>query len=348
MWALTNQTPFAAERAFVRDRDGAEIWLVAIRGTFKITPSGEVSIAEEQLPVVMAPKYEGDPSSTPLLYESDLVRTKTATDVIVLGSAHAPAGTSVEQLTVRLQVGPVDKQVVVRGNNVIREGTFGTRQASKPERFERLPISYARAYGGAQPAEDGKPPIWERRNPIGVGFDSRVGQDLPGQHYPTEQVAPGRALTPASFGPIPASWEPRVGYAGTYDDAWKQERQPLVPSDFDDRHFQCAPSDQQVPGFLRGGEEVTLTHFTPNSELRFTLPRHSFGFRTRIAGAVTHHRANLHTVIIEPDAQRLTVVWHSSLLCHHTLYTLRETTVFEKRRLERSAALAVAGEEEGK
>jgi hypothetical protein len=346
MWALTNQTPFAAERAFVRDRDGAEIWLIAIRGTFKLMRDGQVSIAEEQAPVVMAPKYEGDPSSTPLLHESDLVRTKLATDVIVLGSACAPVGKMVEQLTVRLQLGPIDKQIVVRGTTVIREGTFGTRQSSTPELFERLPISYSRAYGGVGPEQEGKAPRWERRNPIGVGMDIRVGQALPSQHYPPEQPSPGRAITPASFGPIPASWEPRVSFAGTYDDRWKRERQPLVPSDFDDRYFQSAPADQQVPGFLRGGEEVTLTHFTPGGILRFALPRHSFGFRTRIAGATTHHRASLHTVIIEPDERRLTMVWHTSLPCHHTLYTLKETTVFEKRRLERSMAHAGVGEED--
>lgn len=345
MWALSNQTPFAAERAFVRDHDGAEIWLVAIRATFTLGDDGQVSIAEEQSPVVMVPQYEGDPSTTPLRHESDLVRMKMATDVIVLGSAHAPAGTTVEQLAVRLQVGPIDKQVVLRGDTLVREGTFGARQASMPQRFERLPISYARAYGGIEPAQDGKTPHWERRNPIGVGVDSRVGQALPGQHYPSEQPSPGRPITPASFGPIPASWEPRVSFAGTYDDRWKRERQPLVPSDFDDRYFQCTPTDQQVPGYLRGGEEVTLTHFTPSGILRFALPRHSFGFRTRIAGATTHHRANLHTVIIEPDERRLTMVWHTSLPCHHTLYTLKETTVFEKRRLERSPALAGSAEE---
>ncbi len=37
---LNNKTPFAAERSWVRDRNGAEVWLVAVKGTFNILPDG--------------------------------------------------------------------------------------------------------------------------------------------------------------------------------------------------------------------------------------------------------------------------------------------------------------------
>jgi hypothetical protein len=46
-----------------------------------------------------------------------------------------------------------------------------------------------------------------------------------------------------------------------------------------------------------------------------------------------HHSPNLHTVIIEPDEQRLIMVWNIALPCHHTLYTLEKTIVFEKEQL---------------
>jgi len=45
MWQIDNRTPFAAERAWVRDRNGAEIWLVAVRCAFDIAPDGATRIS---------------------------------------------------------------------------------------------------------------------------------------------------------------------------------------------------------------------------------------------------------------------------------------------------------------
>jgi hypothetical protein len=106
-----------------------------------------------------------------------------------------------------------------------------------------------------------------------------------------------------------------------------------VPHDFQDAFFRCAPADQQAPGFLRGGEEVVLHNLTPEGLVRFALPRVALGFRTRVGGGTTHHRGDLHTLVIEPEARRFMMVWQTALPCHHTLYTLRETVVVEKERV---------------
>ncbi len=115
------------------------------------------------------------------------------------------------------------------------------------------------------------------------------------------------------------------------------EAQPLVAADFSDDYFRCAPKDQQINGFLKGGEEVVLENLTASGELRFRLPRITLGFSTRVAGGVTHHSGRVYSVIIEPDECRLIMVWQSALPCHHTLYTLKETVVFEKQRVSPSA-----------
>ena len=80
MWRIDNRTPFAAERAWVRDRDGSEIWLVAVKATFDIRPDGTTAIAEEQPPVLRVPEYHGEPGKSSIKYESDLVLTKQTTD----------------------------------------------------------------------------------------------------------------------------------------------------------------------------------------------------------------------------------------------------------------------------
>jgi hypothetical protein len=122
--------------------------------------------------------------------------------------------------------------------------------------------------------------------------------------------------------------------AGTYDDKWAKERQPLLALDFDERFYQCAPPDQQTKGFLVGGELIELINMTPSGRLSFRLPRVTFGFKTDFEdGTSMSHRANLHTVIVEPDVPRIMVVWHTQLPCHHKVLKLKTTNVTLKRRV---------------
>ena len=57
MWQVTNRTPFAAQGYFVRDREGVEQWVVAIRALFKIRADRLTEIAETQQAVRLAPEY---------------------------------------------------------------------------------------------------------------------------------------------------------------------------------------------------------------------------------------------------------------------------------------------------
>lgn len=336
MWAVNNRTRFKAARAFARDASGAELWLVAVRATFTVGPDGSVAVADAQEDVCEVPAYEGDPGQSSLRAESDLVRTKPGTDVLVRGQAYAPGGRPATSVDVRLTVGSASKRLRVVGDRVWEGGSWlRSVRPSAPEPFLHMPIRYERAWGGERP--DG---TRDASNPVGVGILPSPGAPLPNVEYPEQPVAsPGKGGRAAGFGPIPAAWEPRLTLAGTYDDAWARERRPLVPRDFQDAHFRCAPFDQQVGGYLRGGEEVTLENLTPEGRLSFRLPRVHLGFATSIDGGVTHHGGHLHTVAIEPDARRLVMVWHTALPCHHTLYTLRETVVVDKQRL----ALGVPG-----
>ena len=84
MWGLKNHSPFSAERTWVRDKNGAEIWLVAVKGTFVIRPDGTTEIAEEQVPVTRFPVFQGEPGKSSLLYECDLIHAKPTTDAEVL------------------------------------------------------------------------------------------------------------------------------------------------------------------------------------------------------------------------------------------------------------------------
>jgi hypothetical protein len=60
MWMLDNQTPYGAERNWIRDKNGAHLWIVAVKATFDIGPGGALKLADEQKPPLLAPEYFGE------------------------------------------------------------------------------------------------------------------------------------------------------------------------------------------------------------------------------------------------------------------------------------------------
>lgn len=330
MWQLDNRTPFAAERGWVRDRDGAEVWLVAVKATFDVGADGRIAVAQEQPPVLHLPEHHGEPGHSSVKYEADLVLTKKTTDIVVVGHAHAPAGTAVEHIDAGFRVGPVQKIVRVFGDR--RWGLFGPGPA---EPFQRMPIVYERAYGGVDAASRTPERDWDWRNPVGVGHSVSWGQaqgtPLPNIEHPAQLVkSRSDRPAPAGLGAIASHWQPRAGYAGTYDEAWQRTRAPLLAADMDERWYQCAPADQQSPSFLRGGEDALLLNLSPlASQLRFRLPKLYLGFETRFydGSREIHRSRQLHTVILEPDAPRVSLVWHSALPCHFKVHKLDRTVI---------------------
>jgi len=336
MWQVDNRTPFAAERGWVRDRNGAEVWLVAVKCTFDIRPDGSTAISADQPPVLRTPEYHGEPGKSSIKYEADLVLTKPTTDVILVGHAYAPGGHPVSALDAGFRIGPLEKLLRITGDR-----TWGALGPSAPAPFDRMPIVYERAFGGGDPRSAHPERDWDWRNPVGTGFavsrDNLSGVPLPNVEYPDDCVRGWKDRPrPGGFGAIACHWQPRVRFAGTYDDAWVKTRLPLAPHDFDDRFFQCAPEDQRPSAFLRGGEPVALHHLTPDGDVRFALPKVFLGFETRFygGGREIHKDRRLHSVILEPDFPRVSLVWHSALPCHVKVQKLDRTILTLKTALD--------------
>ena len=116
MWVLDNQTPFAADRCWDRDRDGAEVWIVAVKGTFAIRSDGTLRVAKEQVPVCLVQEFSGEPGQSSLRAESDIVRTKPTTDVLLNGTAHAPGGKPARSVDVTLRANGREKTLRVFGD----------------------------------------------------------------------------------------------------------------------------------------------------------------------------------------------------------------------------------------
>lgn len=334
MWQLDNRTPFSAERTWVRDLDGGEVWLVAVKASFDSQRGRTLGVADKQSPVTLIPTYHGKAGQSSLRCESDLQRTKLTTDVILIGQAHTPGGRPTTQLDVSFAVGAVSKVLRVIGERVWRRGAIG-----EPLPFVTMPLVYERAYGGADPKSD--KPAWDVRNPVGQGYATSAkhleGRPLPNVEDPERLIRSwDDRPEPAGFGALCVHWQARLRHAGTYDDKWQQERLPLLPGDFDDRYYQCAPPDQQAAHWLRGGEAVALRNLTPGGgEVRFALPRMRLAFETFFftGSSVRHEPPKLHSVILEPDVSRVSLVWHTALPCHARVLKLNHTRITLEQEL---------------
>jgi hypothetical protein len=318
------------------------VWIVAVKGTFLVGADDRLRLAPKQADVCAAPRFLGDPKTSSLLHDSDLTLAKPKSDVLLLGHAYAPGGKPARQVDVSLRVGSLVKALRIFGDRYWRVGLLGLKLCD-PEPFRSMPLTYERAFGGRDPAE---PELrWDGRNPAGRGYafapDRLAGWHAPNVEYPAEPtVSPRQRPPPAGYGPIACHWEPRLRFGGTYDATWEEERQPLVPEDFDDRFFQSAPDDQQYSGFLRGGERVELYNLTPSGVLAFALPRITLGFETFFSGERALHRAHIQTLILTPDVPGFQIVWQTQLPCHSKVVELRKTRIMIKKRLPLKGAPA--------
>jgi hypothetical protein len=310
MWALFNHTPYGAERNWTRDKDGMHWWIVAVRATFDIMSTGELRLADEQVPPLLAPEYFGDPQKTSLKYDSDLLCVKPATDVLLVASAHAPGGRPASAVPVSLRVGNIRKQLVVHGDRVYRDNGQTT---SSPVPFVTRPIRYELAFGGLDLSDpDPANQRIDERNPVGRGVAAHLN-DRPAHsiEYPNGNAS---SAGPAGFGPIDPAWMPRRALAGTYDDRWAKNKAPLLPDDYNPAYALSSPVDQRLARPLEGGERFELINMTPEGRLLLELPRISLEFTSAFGRRREPHGSpRLVTVLIEPDARRLSVMWQSTI-----------------------------------
>jgi len=226
----------------------------------------------------------------------------------------------VAEVQVGLKVGPIRKVLTVTGDRALAAGGY-----SAPRPFRTMPIVWERAYGGT-PA-DGSGDV---RNPVGIGYrgaasaDPEVRSEAPNVTYPGEPArGPSDRPAPAGFGAVGRGWQPRIGFAGTYDQAWIDSQWPLPPHDFDPRHHLCAPADQQLPA-LAPGEVFTLVNLTPDGHWQFRLPRITAPLRLIFDDRVEETAFAPDTVLIEPDLRRVTLKARQAFVTRRNAPALRE------------------------
>ena len=317
---IENRTPFIVESFVVPDSDGQELLLLIMVATFDVLDNGKLDLAIEQAPVNSADVYYGDPAASSTLYESDIAIAKPFVDVLVNGHAYAPNGHDVNRFPVQVGIGDISKTLMVTGERV-----WSMKMPSKPIPFKKLPIIYERAYGGT--TDTGNVDI---RNPIGVGYKGSVSLDLdihthvPNIEYPYNLInSKSDKPEPAGLGVVGRGWVPRIGFAGTYDDKWLNEQWPLLPLDFNPRHYQAAPVDQQSRT-IRGGEAVRLVNLTPDGLWQFHLPVLNIPARAHYNDRQDQIPLRMDTIIIEPDMRRVRMTSRACIKTVRNQSQLRE------------------------
>ncbi len=320
MLQIENDTALETGLALFNDQLGRNIVSIATKATFQIPIENNYwTLAAQQLPVLSVPEYSGEASISSIKYPQDLVLEKLATDIVFVGSAHAPKGKPITQLEAELQLGSNEKKVRVIGDRRWIRGALGNLEISEPDTFVAMPISYEGAFGGYDQATvDTDTPSFDPRNPVGVGYTHRSGNKsgfrLPNIEDARESIRSPRQHPPiAGFGALDAHWTPRKEFAGTYDEAWRVERYPLPPADLDARFFSCAAEGLVTEGFLKGGESVWLKNLWSGGNLEFDLPCLLVHYAFILAGREVSLGAQIWTVVLEPDLQRVHIVWGANI-----------------------------------
>jgi hypothetical protein len=359
---LINGTKFDLQATQGLDKAGAPWLIVMAKATYRFgsDESGRPALADQQNKLIASDLFEAEPGLSTPFFESDYVPKKLACDVIVKGNAHAPHVNGQPRAVSHLDVGLIvqrknqkllKKVIRVYGERQWYKRMAGLWALTEAEPFTVMPVTYGRAFGGmhTHTAIDSSDPndfCAHGGNLVGRGYASgkfvRLLEGAPA--HQTELwinghikpiVDPEKRHAPASLGPIARNWAPRLQWAGTYDAAWQENVFPLLPADFDERYYQCAPLDQQM-AFPSGGETITLANLTATAAaayastakasqglLTFTLPKLTLPMvvlpknRRQVALMPV-----VDTIAIDADAGTYDLTWRASLPLARSLHEI--------------------------
>ncbi|MBN1961012.1 MAG: DUF2169 domain-containing protein [Deltaproteobacteria bacterium] len=314
MLQMTNETPFEASFFLFPDQHGIDTVYTVIKATFELYP--KVRIAEEQTPVKLEDEFWCKPGESSLKYASEICLGKIGTDVVVGGDACALNENEVSELDVSISVASRRQMARVIGDRQWIK-TFDQWRISPAKPFIRMPLIYERAYGGyhKQNTEDDKY-LAEMRNPVGKGFLGKRKKDEIADAGVPNIVHPKNAQEPVGFSFIAPTWQPRIGFAGTYDEQWQKKRAPFLPKDFNLRYFNVAAPELIIEQGLKGGEKVNITGMSPRGKQSFLIPVCEFEVSFLVAGNTITPEVKLITVFIEASSDRISLSYMASVPCN--------------------------------
>jgi len=309
---VLNQTQFQFAPVAGRMGFPGHSLTLVVKGAFDLSPTGKAIPSEEQLFPTGDVLYDDDDEGQgSCRYDSDFAYYKPRADILLVGNCYTPRAKAVQACRVTFQVGNKAKSLAVFG---IRYWNGTLKTPTDPEPFTEMDLRYENSYGG----EDYK------KNPVGKGYKKEQNESearlwpLPNIENIHQRInSPDNRPDPSGFGPLGKMWHERFSKMGTYKGAWLKERWPWFPKDFDWSHFNSAPPDMQVEGYLKGDEALFFENLHPtHSAYHSQLP----GLRVRLFVNElqqntlndTHFKEipmNMDTLWVDMEAEKLTLLW---------------------------------------
>jgi len=324
------------------------VFVLLAKRTYDIRPNAVPAPAAKAIPLTHIDKYYegGDPETTTVQFESEVAPFKLATDFVVIGSALAPGDRPVTHLDAAVEIGGTKKQIRVIGDRCCEYLQGRPPRFLEPKPFTEMEIRYERAYGGTDTNSNPDMMVLYPRNPKGTGFvlanrpDTINGLRLPNLEDPADLLTPDRLIVgepekwpgqplPQGFGWFPKIAYPRCSFVGALPAfvapgvSLKEEALGLVPKNqialgrqfrlpsYDVRFNHGASLGITVP-FLSGGEQVRLTHLTPEGLLAFPLPREKPHMALDIGSGAKELSPVLHTACVRLADRQLDLIWRGA------------------------------------
>ncbi|TDR34784.1 hypothetical protein DFR29_1432 [Tahibacter aquaticus] len=323
MTVVINQSLYPAQGFEHRFYHGNRYHCISAKVTLDWDEQGRLSSPRRQPDWVRNDEWLDEADRSSLIYPSEMIPFKPATDVLVVGTALSPEGRPLREWNAALCIKDQTKRLRLFGPREWRHSAMGGWRLSGPEACSGVALLYENAYGGTVgPARehyaegDYYPP-----NPFGSGY---VGKQRPDTNAPLRAAqieawdGPithfGQDVAVGGFGALPGFVPARAQYAGTTDADWEASVKPNIPPDMDMRYWNTAPADQQASEYLRPGDVIGLVNLRPGAPLRLAMPPIDpatlceYDEDNRRAAAM-----NLDTVTIDLDAQRMTLRYHQIL-----------------------------------
>lgn len=327
---LTNRTPLPAALSVTElSPELPRVAFLTAKATWTWGPGGDLAL-DTQAPVGLFDDDEA--TDLGLLPRDSLPRRDEAFEVILLGAAYPPRGHAATWCPVALSVGPVKRELLVFGDRewLPVDAPTTQRGISEPQPFDRMPLTWERAYGGSSTVlldPDADVTVSHGLNPLGTGFDpapgarilgARVGapegwprvdrrRRLPNVERPDDRVANWASdPRPGGWATIPMD-SPMHGRRLADSKALEREPGPSWP------HAEAlyrAHPDWILP-LPEAGAPVVLDGLTPSGRLTLRLPR----MRVLADWVVGDESGTLelrpHTLVLLPEESRLYLVYRT-------------------------------------
>jgi hypothetical protein len=327
---------------------GAPIFALLAKRTYDLVSRARCVPAETQRALLEADVYYdgGTPEDATVLYESDLVPFKVATDIVVIGKARVPHGRQAYYLDVAVQAGAFAKQIRVVGDRWCSHRPGLPPVFTEPQPFAEIEIRYEHAYGGQDWKSDPALPFFYPRNFMGRGIAVRntretiEGLRLPNLEDPHDMLAPERVVLedpdrwndqplPQGFGWFQKTWYPRCSFVGIVpgtmdpDTMMREEMLGLVPRrqvalsrqrklpSWDVRFNNGASPGLAVP-HMNGDELFRLTGLTDTGVFDFALAGERPRMMMNIGLGENELQPVLHSVCVRVDDGQVDLVWRGA------------------------------------